>query len=277
MKVKLGLHDDPVKKALVAQAVQMRRNTVKVLRGPGMEPLHDLRITALRENFALKFFRKFINGNTGTLRDELVRARKVMAKRRDWDIAAPRINKNFQVLNMASFQNQKALKLMRSEKAKARDNLVVMLKSYPYKKMLRDLKQIATARNTRKIDPQILLKDTLKELKRQQESSLHPAVLHKIRITLKNLRYACEFFSDFYDKEKIQSLIADIVDVQDVLGEYQDGENTLRKINCLRMTEKSRGITKLKEIEERHTIKARKDFVKIWKSKKCRRIFGAFP
>ncbi len=260
MKERSGPHEDPVQKALAAQFVQMRLNSAKVLRGPAVEPLHDLRVAALRAGFALKFFRKLISaGNTGMLQDDLAYARKIMGKRRDLDIFSSRVEKDLQVLSISSSQKQKIRKIIRSKKAKARHDLVEMLRSSRYKGMLRDLKRAASTRNKRKLKPRDLLEGIFKGLTRKQ-GALRPAELHKIRIIFKDLRYACEFLADLYDEKKMRKVIRDMIEVQNVLGENQDAENAVRMLSRLKTTEKPEGIGKLIKIEKAHTCRARKKF-----------------
>ncbi len=269
MKERFSPHDDPVQKALVTQFGQMRLNSAKVLRGPAVEPLHDLRIAALRAGFALKFFKKFLStGHTDRLRDEFARARRLMAQRRDWDIFSSRIKKDFQVINTSSSLKQRILEIIKAQKTEAHQDLVKMLGSYRYKKMLRDLKDLSSTRNKRKLKPQNLFKGLLKGLERKQ-AAFQPSELHKFRITFKHLRYACEFLADFYDEKKTQGAIRDIIGIQDVLGEHQDAETTVRMLSCLKITGKSEEMGKLIEIEKNYTREARKKFAKMYKSKRC--------
>ncbi len=271
MKERFRPHDGPVQKALVTQLGSLRLNSAKVLYGPVVEPLHDLRIAALRVSFALKFFKKFLStGHTDRLRDKFARARRVMAQRRDWDIFSSRIKKDFQVINTSSSLKQKILEIINAQKNTAHQDLVKMLRSDRYKKMLRDLKELSSAASSkRKLKPQHLLMGLLKGLKRKQ-AALQPPELHKIRITFKHLRYACEFLAVFYDGEKMQEAIRDIVEIQDVLGEHQDAENTVGMLSRFDITEKSEEMGKLIEIERKYTLDARKKFTKMYRSKRCR-------
>ena len=270
MRERFRPHDGPVQKALVAQLGSMRLNSAKVRQGPAVEPLHDLRIASLRVSFALKFFKKFLStGNTDRLQDEFARARRVMAQRRDWDIFSSRIKKDLQVINTSSSLKQTILEIIKAQKSKAHKDLVKMLRSSRYKKMLRDLKELSSAASSkRKLKPQHLLRGLLKGLEREQ-AALQPPELHKIRIAFKHLRYACEFLAVFYDEKKMQEAIRDIVKVQDVLGEHQDAENTARMLSRLKITEKSEELGKLIEIEKKYTLDARKKFSKMYRSKRC--------
>lgn len=267
LKKRFGFYDDPVQKALVSQLAQIRLNSIKVLYGPAVEPLHDLRVAALRASFALKFFREFLGvRNIGLLRHEFAQARRVMAKRRDWDIFFSRIQKDFQVLSVSLLQRQQVLKTIRFHRTQARQDLNDMLRSLQYKEMLKDLMQVVSKRNKRKINPQSMIKGILKKLDYQPGAFRH-LELHKIRIIFKHLRYACEFLSDFYDKKKIQKGIKDIIEFQNILGEYQDAENTVRMLNRLKILKKLQVKGKLIKTEKEHAHNAYKKFEKAWTSK----------
>ncbi len=257
-------------KVLVAQLGSMRLNSAKVRQGPAVEALHDLRVASLRVSFALKFFKKFLStGNTDRLQNEFARARRVMAQRRDGDIFSSRIKKDFQVVNVSSSLKQRILGIIEAQKARARKDLVKMLRSDRYKKMLRDLKKISSAASSkRKLKPQDLLKDLLKGLEHKQ-AALQSLKLHKIRITFKHLRYACEFLAVFYDEKKMQKVIRDIAEIQDVLGDHQDAGNTVKMLSRLKMTKQSEEMGKLIGIEKDYTRQARKKFLEMYRSKRC--------
>lgn len=55
-----------------------------------------------------------------------------------------------------------------------------------------------------------------------QLDSLDAAHLHALRILAKKLRYSAEFFAAWYDKEKTQSFLAALSEVQEVLGQIND-------------------------------------------------------
>jgi CHAD domain-containing protein len=252
-----------LKNWLAAQLDQIHRNSAKVLRGVAVEPLHDLRVAALRVSFALKFFNKYLSGgNANRLRHEFAHARHVMAQRRDWDIFSSRVKKDFQVINTSPSLKQKILAIIKVQEAKAHRDLGHMIRSSRYKRMLRDLKQIAPSGNKRKFKPQHLFKDLLKTVKHKQ-AALKPSELHKIRITFKHLRYACELLADFYDKKKIHKVIHDIIKIQDLLGEHQDAETAVRMLNHLKITGHRKEIAKFIGMERNSTLEARNKFVKM--------------
>lgn len=264
---------------MVAQLRSIRFNSAKVLRSSAAEPVHDLRVAALRAGWALKFFKKYLSAdNTDRLRHKLARARRVMAQRRDWDIFSSRIKKDFQALNASASLKEKILKIIKVQEAKAHRDLVRMLRSYQYERMLRDLKQTASTETKKKLKLQNLFKGMLKGLPcakaSQKKAALRPSQLHKIRIAFKHLRYACELLADFYDKEKIQKLIQDITEIQDVLGEHQDAENTVRMLRHLKITEKPQRVEGLIKIERDHARNACKKFETASRGKQYRRILS---
>lgn len=56
---------------------------------------------------------------------------------------------------------------------------------------------------------------------------------HRMRIALKKLRYAAEFFAPLFAKKRAQKYIASLMALQDVLGELNDGAVTGRLLDSL--------------------------------------------
>jgi triphosphatase len=56
----------------------------------------------------------------------------------------------------------------------------------------------------------------------QQLDSAEAAQLHALRILAKKFRYSAEFFAPLYDRQKAESFLAALSEVQDVLGQIND-------------------------------------------------------
>ncbi len=54
------------------------------------------------------------------------------------------------------------------------------------------------------------------------EATTADAEVHRLRIQCKKLRYAIEFFSSLYPKEEIQTVVRQLKQVQDILGNFND-------------------------------------------------------
>lgn len=265
-------YEDPVKKALVIQLGQLRVNSAKVLRGPAVGPLHDLRVAALRACFALKFFSKYIRGGKDRkLQGHLAHARRIMGKQRDLDIFSCRIRKDFKVLNISTLEKQRLSKVIAARKAKARKKLTAMLNSDGYKDMLQGLKHAASGRDQKQLRPKALLKDLFDQVASKKGQTED---LHKLRKTMRNLRYACEFLVDQYDKEKMSKVIRTLVEVQNELGLNLDARDAARLLSRLNEAEESKSINRLIDIEKTQAHNAYEKFRKIWKSMQYRRIFA---
>jgi CHAD domain-containing protein len=59
-----------------------------------------------------------------------------------------------------------------------------------------------------------------------------PAMLHRLRIRCKRLRYALEFLSPLYD-EPAESTIRRLVKVQDLIGAHQDAQVAMARLRGL--------------------------------------------
>ena len=194
---------DPVQKMLLTQLEEMRAHSAQVLLSSSAEPLHDLRIATLRASFALKFFRKFLEhrGCDG-LRDVFFRARRVMAKRRDWDIFSAHMKMDFKVLDLSPSLREQIGKVIKEQKARAHKDLTKILQSHRYQQALEDLKWISSTRNKKRLKAAPLLNRCVKRMEREPLTG-KSSQLHKVRIAFKQLRYACEFLSGFYAQQKL--------------------------------------------------------------------------
>lgn len=214
------------KTVLLAQVAQIKDNTAKVLRSDKPEFLHDLRVAALRANFALKFFKKSVGKRRGKMaREKLKRSRGIMGRARDLDIVLSRAGKYPRIK-----------KALQPRKAKARRELVKMLRSSWYKSMLDDLRSLAEDHKA----PQA-----------------RPRDLHQIRIALKELRYACEFLG-------MKKAIRRIVKLQNVLGEHEDALGVVRVLSRLNTVDKTGGRGRLIKLEKHRASDAQNRFRKMW-------------
>ena len=63
---------------------------------------------------------------------------------------------------------------------------------------------------------------------------LPPDERHKVRIALKNLRYALEFFQDLYDaKDAAKQIARCVAELQDALGHENDVATTLPRLHAV--------------------------------------------
>ncbi len=60
-----------------------------------------------------------------------------------------------------------------------------------------------------------------------------PEKRHKLRISIKKLRYASEFFASLYDRKKSRAMIGDLSQLQDTLGDLNDLAITERQLETV--------------------------------------------
>jgi CHAD domain-containing protein len=261
--------NDPIQKILLEEIHQIRVNSSKMRGRYNAGTLHDLRVASLRLRFALKFFASFIESeDLGGLRTGLKMARGTMGKVRNLDILSSHLEKDVHRLKPSLKEGSRIRKILQSMKGKARQSLVAMLSSAPYKKLLSDLKRTISYRNKKRVRPGDLLNKAFKLVAWRKNIS-KPKDFHRVRRSLKDLRYACEFLTVFHDTRKLRRKINDVIDLQDILGEYQDARSSVR---ILERMGRSPVIDGLSRIEMGRAGKALKTFKKRWKVGKSRKI-----
>jgi CHAD domain-containing protein len=58
--------------------------------------------------------------------------------------------------------------------------------------------------------------------------------LHALRIEIKKLRYAAEFFSSLYDRKDLREYLSALAELQELLGHLNDGATVERLLDILR-------------------------------------------
>jgi adenylate cyclase len=173
-----------------------------------------------------------------------------MGKCRDLDVFLARVRTCLERLGVSSKRKQEILGIIQSKRLKSRQELIKLLKSSRHTKILKKLKQVASSRNKRVLKSQPLLKGVFKALSCKVEG-LSPEELHKMRMTIKNMRYACEFLEGFYDKRKMNKITKEIIKIQDVLGEYHDANNAVMRLKQIKRKNKLPWLSDIIKMEKR--------------------------
>ncbi|OHC76033.1 MAG: hypothetical protein A3G18_04085 [Rhodospirillales bacterium RIFCSPLOWO2_12_FULL_58_28] len=218
----------------------MLANETHVLESEDPEGVHQMRVALRRLLSALRLFRsvlppdrrRHIVGEAKWIIDQL-------AGTRDWDvfldeIAAPAIansdNKDqfSALIERTTAQRERCRKVSRQAILSERyTRFLLLVGTWTARRAWRD--QPAPEASALLFSPVINLSDNLINAghgkvtdKGRRFNKLTVAERHKLRIQVKKLRYAVDFFSSLYPHDRIQPYAAMLAKLQDSLGYYND-------------------------------------------------------
>jgi triphosphatase len=105
---------------------------------------------------------------------------------------------------------------------------------------------------------------------------LPDAERHRVRIALKNVRYAAEFFGELFGSEAVQSYVHAVARLQDLLGAHNDAVSCERLLNEIEGTAGAQSAKALGIVlgwYGRETDLADTNLLKSWKAFKRTKIF----
>ena len=186
------------------------------------EAIHDMRVAVRRLRAAIKTFKSILPSKAKKIRTDLKEVGRILGKKRDLDVF-------YEFIRHIVDANSTSLKKIPRENERSEKQVLSMLNSKKYKKIIESLKELKPAKtklNILKAAKNRIRKELKKVLKRA--SAIDPKVgdktLHKFRISLKKLRYNCEFFEPIFNKYIyfISPFIKKTKKIQDILGDHQD-------------------------------------------------------
>ncbi len=257
--------NNSVKQILKVNIEKLKKSEASVLSVFTPEAIHDMRVAIRRIRAAIKTFKSMIPTRTKKIRKKLQKLFHVIGKKRDLDVFCEFI---LHKINANSIFFPK----LNCKIDKAQKQIITMLKSKSYTSLIEQLKTIVTkqdkhifklSRNQIEKALNIVLK-----IAPSINSKVDDKTLHKLRISIKNLRYTCEFFESIFSKNmySLGSLINKTKQIQDILGEHQDaitGISLLISYKNQLSAEKFKQIEKNYQLEKKKTLKS---FFKIWKN-----------
>jgi CHAD domain-containing protein len=203
--------------------------------GEDSEAIHDMRVATRRLRAAMSLFRSILSPRFERMRDELKWIAQTLGEARDLDV---------QITQLSEWtQDRSLINVLVAEREQAQTKLLEAFDSKRYRQLIRILTELlkrgamnrveAKARAVESAPPLIAVR--WKRFRKAAdgvtlESSAEE--YHGVRIRVKRLRYAVEFFSDLYG-EAAQELIARFVVVQDILGAHQDAHVAMPRLRTL--------------------------------------------
>jgi triphosphatase len=194
-----------------AALAQIRANLAGAIDAGDPEYLHQLRVGVRRLRAVLRIFRKLTTSEARRIDRRLRRLTLPLGEARDWDVFVSR--------RVAGTRERKA----------AHSQARSVLRGAEFKALLLATQHWAARQSHAGRDP--LTRFAAKALRR-----LHRKVLarsrdidwrdeeerHKVRIAVRRLRYAGEFFGDCFPKSGVRRYLRKLARLQDILGELND-------------------------------------------------------
>jgi triphosphatase len=230
-----------LKQITQACLTQLQSNQAMVLYGKDVEGVHQMRIALRRLRSALKVFKCMIDQKSIVLlTEELKWITNILGQARDFDVFTTQTLPPM----LKQIQNQPSLHLLEKKAKQARSNAYIVTReaihSQRYQRLLLSMGdwlenerwQIEKAKAYTVYE--VAQKMLSKRYQKLKQSGKHLAQdeaeeRHATRIAAKKLRYAAEFFAQFYATSKSDKFIKRLSQLQDQLGMLNDtsGTNTL--------------------------------------------------
>ncbi len=240
------------RKVVGQQTAKMRANIRGAQEDLDPEFLHDLRVATRRLRSALRLLAGVLGQRRcDSLRAELGWIGRILGAVRDLDVFIGNLQAQAQRLGEAGAIAGLLAEELRRQRHPARETLVSAIASRRFASLLGRLDVLAGSpppRNPRGAGGMLVVDAAPALVRKAQKRVLRlgrnigpdsPAAdLHRLRILVKRLRYACEFFQEaFVDPisgaDPLSDYIEAMVEFQDCLGEHQDAVTATARIQEL--------------------------------------------
>lgn len=214
---------------------QIAANAPGVLSNRDDEYLHQLRVGMRRLRSALRVSRPLLDSAT---RKDLVCSLRalspVLGRARDWDVVVHTLIRCATALERRHAGLETLIASARRRRALARRASRQALSSSAFARLMRRAAHWQGAnqeRGVRLASPQSALEFAGGALERLHRKALrHGASIdlsdararHALRVRLKRLRYACEFFAGLFTRKPAEQFLDSLRTLQDLLGELND-------------------------------------------------------
>ncbi len=229
--------DDAFRTVVRAALAQVEANASGVLHSLDLEFVHQMRVGMRRLRSTFIAFRAAIpSAASSGIRRELRGATQALGAARDWDVLCESLSaaRSTRFPERASLEAllrrvalRRAASVRRARRAintaefrRALMRTQRWLESTPWRE------NIPAGVLTAPVAP--LARRALKRLFRkalacgENAAALRGDDLHQLRIRIKRLRYACEFFASLYTRRRAHSFLRRLQRIQDTLGELND-------------------------------------------------------
>lgn len=230
-----------------------------------LEVIHQMRVAIRRLRAAMRTFKKILPSKAKKIRKKLLKVDHVLGEKRDLDVFCAFIRP------IVKSKSTSYLKMAR-QSDRAQKQILAMFKSKYYASLIESLehcKSISAKQNIRKVAENRIRKalSAVLEIASSLDAKAADKTLHKLRISVKKLRYICEFFEPIFSKSSrsLEAFIEKTRKIQDVLGDHQDA---IRGISMLIRYKSKFSVEEFLQIQKKYELKKMKTlnaFFKVWK------------
>lgn len=232
------------------------------------DAIHDMRVATRRLRAALKTFKRALPAKAKKIRAKLQTLFRVLGEKRDLDVFSEFISSTLKAKTDAFPALSKRID-------EAHHHIISLLQSRLYVGLVEALEQLeAVEIKSDQENLQWMQRRILKALEKVLKGAgdLHVVAedkdLHQLRISIKKLRYICEFFEPIFSKYvcSLELLIKKCKQFQTILGAHQDAIAGLAMLNRHKSLMSSKEFTLLQNeyhLQKQHN---RELFFKKWKS-----------
>ncbi|KPK04688.1 MAG: hypothetical protein AMJ64_13070 [Betaproteobacteria bacterium SG8_39] len=204
------------------------------------EYLHQLRVGLRRLRSALRLFRALLPPErTQALVDRLHAVLPALGVARDWDVVTELLEKRILPAAGEGIDLAATLRWARRRRMRARRDARAVTASSAFQQLLIDAmiwaEQAGRADGAAPLDPSVRARTLTAFAKRKVARLTHRveqhgdgcdwsdgAARHQVRIRLKRLRYACDFFTACFKRKRVRRYLDHLEALQDLLGELND-------------------------------------------------------
>ena len=242
LKIRKGMSaEDAFRVTLLECLAHVAGNVAAVTRSREVEGLHQLRVGLRRLGVAFSAFgEEFHTPAMAELQARTKAFASAIAPARDLDVFADELFEG----PVEACGNEAAFALLRDRLERSRsdawDEAVTRVSSVEFAILLDDIAAAAQSRNwtsrvpIKSAAPRRLDEYLVKARKRGRHlKSLEQRDCHRLRISLKKLRYAAEFYAPLYKKKKVKRYIKAIKELQDLLGAFNDAGQVRATLSLL--------------------------------------------
>ncbi len=210
----------------------VRTNISGAKRGQDPECLHQVRVGVRRLRAALSVYRDVMApGKRRTVGRALRRFEHRLGPARDWDVLVGKFDQAEYITGSRRQDFSGLIELAKARRSEAHGRLAKLLNATEVAKLLRAAQHLSAGKGagpTLRMPIRNFAVEVLEKRDREARRlgrhirSLDATELHRLRICVKKLRYASEFFEGLWPRAATEPYVELLKQLQDELGEMQD-------------------------------------------------------
>ena len=222
----------------------IQANIAGAKRGQDPEYLHQVRVGVRRLRAALSVYRDVISvGKRRSVGRALRRFEHSLGPARDWDVLVGKFDRAKHITAGQRHDLSELIKLAKVRRSEVHDRLGKALNATEFAKLLRAAKYVGVGSGSETILRMPIQNFAVQALETRDRQarrlghhirSLDDTDLHRLRICIKKLRYASEFFEGLWPQAETEQYVELLQQIQDELGKMQDAVSAERLITDIR-------------------------------------------